>query len=142
MRRYATPLVLLVLSLAAAPGAYAGTVTCKPGTYGGADPSAFPAVGDLTATGLPKKTDGYAPPCLVADSVAGLVQASYKDEGDGVWSFASSVHPMGARWDGGRWVCSYQSQSSDTDAGYVEWVQARCHRRGVSSRRVAFTLGS
>lgn len=136
------PLVTAAILLALAPSA-ASAKACGGDTYGAIDRTAFPTVGNLKAVGLPKKTDGYAPRCLVAESVAGLVQASWRDDGNGQWSFAATVRPRGARWDGGRWRCTYVAQGEDiAGVGYVAWVEATCKHRTRSGRRVTFDLGS
>jgi hypothetical protein len=77
------------------------TVKCTAGKYLLVDnKTSFPVVHRLRATGLPAKTDGYAPRCLVAEAVAAVVQQH--DGRKGRW------HVYGARWDGGWWTISYK----------------------------------
>ena len=80
----------------------------------------------LRASDLPRRTDGYAPRCLVAESVAGEVKRAIQDTGER----PSQVRVFGARWNGGRWHCAY------TDAA------ATCGKTGKPSRKVKFRLGS
>jgi hypothetical protein len=88
------------------PGAAAGAqiTKCNGHTYQAIDKYGFPAIQRLRAINLPLLTDGYAPRCLVAESVAGLVQ----DRWSVTHRLSSRVHPRGARWDGGIWRLTYQ----------------------------------
>lgn len=90
----------------AAPAAQA--VSCKPGKYAGVDHNAFPMVLKLEAVKLPKKTDGYAPRCLVAESVGAALQRSWRE-----FEGPKSVRVYGARWDGGRWRCRYRQRGDN-----------------------------
>ena len=113
--RFLTNLAVPVATLVAATVAFgafmvaqasaASAVRCSGHTYGGIDRHAFPVVSNLRAVNLPAKTDGYAPRCLVAESVAGMVQV-YAGNHDG--RIASSVRVMGARWYGGTWRVRYR----------------------------------
>lgn len=79
----------------------ATTVACTAGKYRLVDNvHGFPIVHRLRATGLPAKTDGYAPRCLVAEAVAAVVQQHNGDKG--------RRHVYGARWDGGWWTITYK----------------------------------
>lgn len=96
------------IAAASAPAASAAQVTkCSGKTYGGIDPSGFPSVSKLRAIDVPAKTDGYAPRCLVAETVAGQVQAHWHNHGPRV------VWARGARWNGGHWRMSYRVVSKD-----------------------------
>ena len=89
-------------AVAAAP-ASADTITCDPGEYQllhGENPT----IADLKAHNLPRKTDGYAPRCLVAEAVVAEIQLGY-DEQQG--RLPPRLRVFGARWSAGRWRCSY-----------------------------------
>jgi len=122
MRRF-----LLALPLAAvllAPGAASGAqiTRCNGLTYNLIDENGFPGIQHLRAINLPRLTDGYAPRCLVAESVAGLVQ----DRWSATHRFASRVHPMGARWDGGSWRLTYQLRHfPPPDSNPYQYMKAR-----------------
>src|SRR3954471_6669697 len=88
-------------ALAAAP-ASADTITCDPGEYlllHGENPT----IADLKAHNLPRKTDGYAPRCLVAEAIAAEIQRRLQDGKDA----PRTVLVYGARWNGGKWRCRY-----------------------------------
>jgi hypothetical protein len=90
-----------LLLLASAAPAHASTTKCKPGVY------LFETkdVKDLRAIDLPARTDGYAPRCLVAEAVVQFILDDRKGH-----KLPSTVHPMGARWDGGRWKVSHTGE--------------------------------
>lgn len=81
----------------------------------------------LKAINLPVKTDGYAPRCLVAETIAGLVQDGFKKKG----KLPQRVHPRGARWDGGVWTVSYKFQKTQ-DGGY-QLMNARRGKQQVTA---------
>jgi hypothetical protein len=111
---------LAAAALFTTPAANAQTTLCSGERYLLID-EGFPGVRVLRAIDLPVLTDGYAPRCLVAEAVAGLVQ-------DGVQQkhrLPSVVHPRGARWDGGLWSVTYRFQKT-RDGGY----QVMTARRG------------
>src|SRR5262245_29345486 len=110
----------LVGAALVATAANAQTTICSGERYLLID-DGFPGVRALRAIDLPVLTDGYAPRCLVAEAVAGLVQ-------DGVQRkqrLPAVVHPRGARWDGGLWSVRYRFQKT-RDGGY----QVMTARRG------------
>ena len=100
------PFKLLLAALALAAGAaaapaaaHADSVSCRVGYYiPGAD-TASPTVTNLRAHDLPRRTDGYAPRCLVAEAIAGRIQDRFAERG----SLPARVRVYGARWNGGRW---------------------------------------
>jgi hypothetical protein len=93
-----------VCLLGVAASAGAATVRCRTGFYdpGLNGPNTFPTVSRLRAVDLPRLTDGYAPRCLVAESIAGRIQTSFDRRG----RLPRTLHIYGARWDGGRWRLS------------------------------------
>jgi hypothetical protein len=119
--------VALGTAVAPAGASAAPTVSCRPGKYLLVDTTggSFPVISRLRATGLPAKTDGYAPRCLVAEAVAAVVQQHSGKKG--------RYHVYGARWDGGWWKVSYRTASGSEVAKYT------C-RRG--DQTVTFTGGS
>jgi hypothetical protein len=126
---------LIVLPLAAAllapSAAGAQTTKCNGHTYFGIDPSAFPAIQQLRAINLPRLTDGYAPRCLVAESVAGLVQTRWRATRG---HLPRLVHPRGARWDGGIWRISYQQRLGPApDRNPYEYMTARRGRQLITA---------
>lgn len=122
----------LALAVAAVPAQAKDSVTkCKVGAFYLAESSGSASVSRLRAVNLPKKTDGYAPRCLVADALAGLVQSSVRDDG----VLPTFVKPMGARWYGGEWRCQYTDANGQSPA-------ATCRKIGKTSRRVTFTLSN
>jgi hypothetical protein len=96
--------LLLAAALFAPNTAGAQTTKCNGHTYLLIDPNGFPSIQQLRAVNVPPLTDGYAPRCLVAEGVAGLVQ----DRWSTTHRLPRLVHPMGARWNGGIWRVSYQ----------------------------------
>jgi hypothetical protein len=66
--------------------------------------SQFPSVRSVKATNLPTKTYGYAPRWLVAETAVGQIQYKMSETG----RIPKTVHPQGARWDGGKWRVSYR----------------------------------
>jgi hypothetical protein len=127
-------LVLVAAGLLVAPttpSAKARVVRCTGHTYSLIDPSAFPGVGKLRAIGVPRKTDGYAPRCLVAEAVAAKVQAKWRR---GVKQ-PTTVRVGGARWDGGRWrVTATIHQHS----GRTPYAAVTARKVGASKQRVTF----
>src|SRR4051812_14533699 len=87
----------LVAALALASPAHAATtVACSPDQAN--ESGMFPGVGQLRATGLPVKTSGYAPRCLVASFGAMMVQEGWDDNGGYP---PKRVWIRGARWNAG-----------------------------------------
>jgi hypothetical protein len=64
----------------------------------------FPSVRSVKATNLPTKTYGYAPRRLVVETAVAQIQWSMSERG----RIPKTVHPQGARWDGGKWRVSYR----------------------------------
>ena len=116
----------IVPALPGAAQASTGTVACNGHTYGGdLATDGFPAIHNLRATGLPRLTDGYAPRCLVAESIAGIVQ--YRNGRTGkVWA-------RGARWSAGIWHVSVREVDNGEGGTYGIYTA----RHG--SQRVTFT---
>lgn len=85
--------------LGGAPTARAATVRCRIGYYAPSLDVATPHVSRLRAIDLPRRTDGYAVRCLVAESVASDVQSAFHHS----LELPQSVHVFGARWNGGTW---------------------------------------
>ena len=121
-------------------GASAKTVPCDGTTYGGVSDS-FPGVAKIRAHNLPGKTDGYAPRCLVAESVAGRVQM---EMGDGEAPFyPKRVRVYGARWDGGTWKMRYRQVTVTTPEGDDWTYEAVTGRKvGKPRQRITFRLTS
>ena len=125
MRR--VPLIALLAAAAtavAAAPASADTVTCAPGEYlllRGENPR----ITDLKAHNLPRKTDGYAPRCLVAEAIAAEIQRALQN-GE---KAPRTVSTYGAQWSSGKWKCSYPAQD-----------RATCKKKGKPRRRVTMRL--
>jgi hypothetical protein len=121
------PLIALLTAAAtavAAAPASADTITCQPGEYQllhGENPT----IASLKAHNLPRKTDGYAPRCLVAEAIASDIQRALQD-GERA---PRTVFPSGARWSAGKWRCRYP----DGD-------RASCRKKGKPERRVTMRL--
>jgi hypothetical protein len=126
---------VLAAALAVAGTAHAATVTCRPGAFGGVDRGAFPSVGFLRAINLPRRTDGYAPRCLVADSIGGLVQVGYERRHG---RLPTRVYPRGARWDGGVWRLRYELRQGE----YNPDEHAVATKVGHPRQHVTMDLGS
>ena len=127
MRRL--PLVLVAVALLAVPAkAHAATTRCSGHRYGLISSHAFPAIRRLRAHGLPRRTDGYAPRCLVAEAVAGLVQSRWGKD-DASVPAPTRVHPRGARWDGGIWRLRYRVVTGEVDGTHAEITGRHGHRR-------------
>lgn len=65
--------------------------------YWAIDPAGFPAIQNVRAINLPRLTTGYAPRCLVADSVAGVIQYFWSQH----HRFRRTEQIHSARWDAG-----------------------------------------
>jgi hypothetical protein len=114
--------VMTGLLVGAAP-ASAVTITCDPGEYllvRGENPT----IENLRAHNLPRKTDGYAPRCLVAEAIAAEIQRRLQEGRKA----PSTVSIMGAQWSSGKWRCSYPGD------------RAVCKKRGKPRRRVTMRL--
>jgi hypothetical protein len=117
-------LVLLVAAAAAPAAARADSISCRVGYYiPGAD-RASPSVANLRARNLPRRTDGYAPRCLVAEAIVGEIQRRFGVSG----RLPARVWVYGARWNGGRWRCSYPEG------------RGVCRKLGKPRRRVTMDL--
>jgi hypothetical protein len=118
-------LVLAAALLAGAGPAQADTKRCRVGYFiPGAD-MAEPDLTRLRAHNLPRRTDGYAPRCLVAEAIVGRIQDRFERTG----SLPATVRIGGAAWSGGRWNCTYG------DGG------GTCRKRGKPRRRVTMRIG-
>jgi hypothetical protein len=113
-------LVLAVVTLMP-QAAEARSVNCEIGYYSpGLDDEQFPTIHRLRAIDLPRRTDGYAPRCLVAEAVAALVKdrvARAARRHGNHFSFAEHaprrVKPAGARWSGGTYRVRYREREGD-----------------------------
>ncbi len=120
------PLIALLAAAAtavAAAPASADTVTCNPGEYQllhGENPT----IENLRAHNLPRKTDGYAPRCLVAEAIAADIQRTLQNGGKA----PRRLFVYGARWTGGKWRCRYPGD------------RAVCRKKGKPARRVTMRL--
>jgi hypothetical protein len=115
-------IALLAVAATAAP-ASADTITCHAGEYEllhGENPT----IVDLQAHNLPRKTDGYAPRCLVAEAIAAKIQRRLQSGG----AKPRTVTVYGARWNGGKWRCRYPGE------------RAVCKKKGKPERRVTMRL--
>jgi len=81
-------------TLALVSSAQARTTQCSGNHYLAIDPAAFPGIGNERAINLPRLTDGYAPRCLVADSVAGYIQSFFHQHS----RLPRTLQIHGARW--------------------------------------------
>lgn len=121
----------------------AATVKCRIGYYApGLDDAQFPTIHKLRAFRLPRLTDGYAPRCLVAESIASLVKdrvaRAARKQGDNFRfdrDAPKRVKPMGARWFGGFYRVSYRVLKCDCDP----YVQVTAKR---GEKRVRFQIGT
>jgi hypothetical protein len=124
---FKTLLAAAVAAAAVAPAsatASADSISCRVGYYAPGADTASPTVTSLRAHKLPRKTDGYAPRCLVAESIVAEIQDTYGSKG----RLPAKVWVYGARWDGGRWRCSYPDG------------RAVCRKIGKPRRRVTMHL--
>jgi hypothetical protein len=123
------PLFLLVVLAAllagVAPAAQADTKRCRVGYYSPGADVRQPDITKLRAINLPRRTDGYAPRCLVAEAIVGRIQDRYERTG----SLPRSVRVGGAAWSGGRWNCRYGDG------------RGTCRKRGKPHRRVTMRIG-
>jgi hypothetical protein len=91
--------VLLLLAVAPAT-ASADHVKCPIGHYLSGKEFLDIDVKNLRAHNLPRRTDGYAPRCLVAEAVLSEMDLEYPP-------LPARLNVYGARWDGGKWRCTY-----------------------------------
>jgi hypothetical protein len=118
----------------AAPAADAKPVTvkCPEGRYGDNNGGEFPVAYNVKATGLPAKTDGYAPRCLVAWSGVGFIRSGWNGR---TGTPPKTVHLQGASWDGGVWRVRLKTITTD-DGAYGKFTLSR------GSKRITFEGGS
>jgi hypothetical protein len=117
----------VLLGAAAAPAtAAADHVSCRVGYYSPGADTATPTVTNLRAHNLPRRTDGYAPRCLVAEAIVGKIQFRFGRSG----KLPEKVWIYGARWNGGRWRCSYPE------------TRGVCRKIGKPRRRVTMDLAT
>lgn len=119
------------LAVAAPSSAQAATVKCKIGYYAPGADEGTPTPAGLRAVGLPKKTDGYAPPCLVAEAAVQQIQLAFGDDG----KLPTRLTIFGARWSAGKWNCTYATAEGSTQA-------ATCRKAGKPSRKIKVTLAT
>jgi hypothetical protein len=93
---------------------------CSGRTYGAIDRNAFPTIRQLRTYNLPRLTDGYAPRCLVAESIAGNVQAKKGRPG--------RYRVGGARWYAGVWVVR-RTIVRTRDGGYAKFTATHGRQR-------------
>ncbi len=121
------PLMMLFAALllaAVAPStAIADHVSCPVGHYLPGIERGEPQISKLSAHNLPRRTDSYAPRCLVAEAIVSEIQLNY-DGGE----LPARLNVYGARWGGGRWRCEYPEG------------RAVCRRIGKPRRRVTMNL--
>jgi hypothetical protein len=116
-------------TVAIAAPADAHTTTCRMGgPYSAVDETVFPAVYNVHAVNLARRTSGYAPRCLVADSIGGLIQQGSADH----QRPPRRVRPMGARWDGGVWRVSYHERRVPGEDDVYLHAVARNSRQRVT----------
>ena len=113
-------------SEAATATASASTTSCKAGYYSPGLDDTFPAVDKLRARNLPRLTSGYAPRCLVAESVAGAVQYYWSEH----YHAPRRVNVMGARWYSGKWTIRYRLRSN----GHWSWGEFTARKVGKPAR--------
>jgi hypothetical protein len=109
-------------ALAAGQASAASVVRCSGHQYGAIDRSAFRSISNLRAVNPPRKTDGYAPRCLVAESVAAMVQSWASDH---MGHIPRTVEPMGARWDGRTWRIRWQMINDAQGDPYAVFTATR-----------------
>jgi hypothetical protein len=122
-------LVKLLLATVAIAGvapatASADHVSCRVGHYLPGIERGTPAATHLRAYNLPRRTDGYAPRCLVAEAIVSEIQIEYSEESGP----PARLRVFGARWSAGRWRCSYPPG------------RAVCRKLGKPHRRVTMEL--
>jgi hypothetical protein len=118
--------ILAGAMLAGNASAATPVVKCDGKTYGGIDRNTFPVIYNLRAINLPRKTDGYAPRCLVAESIGGMVQV-YAGNHSG--RIPTKVHIGGARWDGGTWRISYRMANDANEDPYAKFTATHGRER-------------
>lgn len=120
----AVALAAAVMFAHSAP-AHAAT-PCKLGRYGG-ESSGDVYAEQLDVAGLPRLTSHYAPRCLVAESLTGILLDSMDRRG----RLPSKVRIRGARWDAGIWRVR-SVHLVDEDAHPYESVTARRGRGRIT----------
>jgi hypothetical protein len=133
-RRALAPVTFLlalagVCALATAPAAHAQPrpAKCKPGKYWLVQTDSDIQVEQLDVRGLPRKTSDYAPRCLVADALAGLLQSDYERRG----RLRTKVTVMGARWSAGTWTVRFKRYLDTQSVPYLS-VTARRGRGRIT----------
>lgn len=105
----AAPVAILV----AVPAAGAKTIHCSGHRYRLIDSHAFPSISNLDATNLPTFTSGYAPRCLVAESLAADIQFYWSEHG----RLPNKDRPYGARWRAPTFKITYTKKSLKNEPG-------------------------
>ena len=102
-----------VAMLIAVPTASAKTIHCSGHRYRLIDGRAFPSISNLDATNLPTFTSGYAPPCLVAESLAADIQFYWS----GHYKLPKKDRPYGARWRAPTFKITYTKKPLKNEPG-------------------------
>jgi hypothetical protein len=113
MRRLLVLSIVVASLLVATPSA-AAAKPCRFGYYVPGSPNGT-LIKKLKITTTTQRIDGYAPPCLVAESVA------YDATGTG----KRRIHVYGARWDGGSYHCR-SKLVYDRSRQFVRYTRMRC----------------
>lgn len=92
------------------------------------DPGARLQIESLRALNVPRLTSRYAPRCLVAQSLAGLVQSRWEKSG----RLPTKLKVYGARWNAGTWRLSYE-RLLDDDAQPYSYVTARRAKQRITT---------
>ena len=125
MRPLAALFLAAALLIVVVPPAQADTKRCRVGYYSPGADIRQPDITKLRAINLPRRTDGYAPRCLVAEAIVGRIQDRYEETG----ALPATVRVYGAAWSGGRWNCTYGDG------------RGTCRKRGKPHRRVTMRIG-
>jgi hypothetical protein len=120
---FKTLIAALVLAAVSPATASADSIACPVGHNLPGIERAKPTATHLRAHNLPRKTDGYAPRCLVAEAVVAEIQLDYRNGKP-----PAKLRVYGARWSAGRWRCSYPDG------------RAVCRNIGKPKRRVTMNL--
>jgi hypothetical protein len=93
---------------------------CTGRTYWLIDPNGFPTIRQLRTYNLPRLTDGYAPRCLVAETIASIIQTRRGRPG--------RFRVGGARWYAGVWVVR-RTIVRTRDGGYAKYTGTHGRQR-------------
>jgi peptidylprolyl isomerase len=119
--------VLLADALAGTSSGQAATVRCA-----GSHPRTLAVVARITASNLPRLTDGRASRCRVVRATVAAIRRAFKQTG----TLPARVRVTETNWSAGTWTVRYM----ETDVSGVRYIKVRASRGTRSVRTITTQL--